>query len=68
NRTLNSCTIQEVHPMSDVYIIGSFSMRFQNWPEKSFTVLAAAFVRAILAFTILAGHGWSYVKYLLVDY
>jgi len=22
--------------MSDVYIIGSFSMRFQNWPEKSF--------------------------------
>ena len=23
------------------------------------TVRAAAFVRAILAFTILAGHGWS---------
>jgi len=32
------------------------------------TVPAAAIVRAILAFTILAGHGWSYVKSLLVDY
>ena len=42
---------------------------FQRLRRQTYLVVrAVTIVRAVLAFTILAGHGWSYVRYLLVVY
>ena len=41
---------------------------FQRLRRQTYlAVRAVAIVRAILAFAILAGHSWSWVRYLFVD-